>query len=190
MTMARRSMQLSWSLAVAACNGGSAPPQPSAMAEHDAQPVASRAAPDAASVQQKGEQKPPALDADLKQTPDASHQPSAPGGTPSPKPPRRSLPSAAGRSAPSAKTATRCLRPAIASGLSAQSLRAVGIVQQGDVRKALVVEPDSTAHVILVGDCLGKEKAYVKEIGINYVALTIDDAKEPQRFNLMVDPNH
>jgi Tfp pilus assembly protein PilP len=50
-----------------------------------------------------------------------------------------------------------------------QDLKLVGIVSQGTQRKVLLMDPGNYGHIIKRGDCVGKEKAWVKEIGENFI---------------------
>jgi len=57
-------------------------------------------------------------------------------------------------------------------------LKLVGIVSQGTQRKVLMMDPGNYGHIIKRGDCVGKEKAWVKDIGENFICfeLTSDQA--------------
>ncbi len=50
-----------------------------------------------------------------------------------------------------------------------QDLKLVGIVSQGTQRKVLLMDPGNYGHIIKRGDCVGKEKAWVKDIGENFI---------------------
>jgi len=50
-----------------------------------------------------------------------------------------------------------------------QDLKLVGIVSQGTQRKVLMMDPGNYGHIIKRGDCVGKEKAWVKDIGENFI---------------------
>jgi Tfp pilus assembly protein PilP len=52
-------------------------------------------------------------------------------------------------------------------------LKLVGIVAQGTQRKVLLQDPGGIGNIIKRGDCVGKEKAWVKEIGENFVCVEI-----------------
>ena len=56
-----------------------------------------------------------------------------------------------------------------ASNYSYLSLRLVGIVAKGTQRKVLMMDPGNVGHIIKRGDCVGKEKAVVKDIGPGFV---------------------
>lgn len=50
-----------------------------------------------------------------------------------------------------------------------QDLKLVGIVSQATQRKVLMMDPSNYGHIIRRGDCVGKEKAWVKDIGDNFI---------------------
>ncbi len=53
----------------------------------------------------------------------------------------------------------------VASTYSYQDLRLVGIVSRGTQRQVLMMDPSNYGQLIKRGDCVGKEKAVVREIG-------------------------
>ena len=53
----------------------------------------------------------------------------------------------------------------VASNYQYLDLRLVGIVAQGTQRKVLMMDRGNVGHIIRRGDCVGKEKAVVKDIG-------------------------
>ena len=57
----------------------------------------------------------------------------------------------------------------VASSYSFQELKLVGIVSQGTQRKVLMTGPGSTGFIIKRADCVGKEKAIVKDIGTGFI---------------------
>ena len=57
----------------------------------------------------------------------------------------------------------------VASNYSFQELKLVGIVSQGTQRKTLMMGPGNLGYIIHRGDCVGKEKAIVKDIGTGYI---------------------
>ena len=61
----------------------------------------------------------------------------------------------------------------IAPNYSYQELRLVGIVAQGTQRKVLMMAGNK-GQIIKRGDCVGKEKALVKDIGTGYVTFLIN----------------
>jgi len=68
-----------------------------------------------------------------------------------------------------------CTRPDqfVAPNYSYQELKLVGIVQQGTQRKVLMMA-GMKGQIIKRGDCVGKEKALVKDIGTGYVTFLIN----------------
>lgn len=64
-----------------------------------------------------------------------------------------------------------------ASSYSYQSLRIVGIVSQGTQRKALMMG-GNLGYIVKKGDCVGKEKAFVKDIGAGFITFSTDDTME------------
>jgi hypothetical protein len=61
----------------------------------------------------------------------------------------------------------------VAPNYSYQELRLVGIVAQGTQRKVLMMAGNK-GQIIKRGDCVGKEKAVVKDIGTGYVTFLIN----------------
>jgi Tfp pilus assembly protein PilP len=61
---------------------------------------------------------------------------------------------------------------------SYSDLKLVGIVSQGTQRKVLMMDPGNYGHIVKRGDCVGKEKAWVKDIGENFICfeMTADQA--------------
>lgn len=76
-----------------------------------------------------------------------------------------------------------CNRPEqfVASNYSYLDLRLVGIVAKGTQRKVLMMDRGNLGHIIRRGDCVGKEKAVVKDIGTGYVTFVI--APDPEDKN-------
>ena len=76
-----------------------------------------------------------------------------------------------------------CKRPDqfVALNYSYQDLRLVGIVAQGTQRKVLMMDTANYGHIIKRGDCVGKEKAVVKDIGTGYVTFVVDEDPELKR---------
>jgi len=68
-----------------------------------------------------------------------------------------------------------CTRPDqfVAPNYSYQELHLVGIVQQGTQRKVLMMA-GTKGQIIKRGDCVGKEKAVVKDIGTGYITFLIN----------------
>jgi len=75
---------------------------------------------------------------------------------------------------------SRCPRPdqLVATNYGYQDLKLVGIVAQGTQRKVLMMDP-ALGHIIKRGDCVGKEKAWVKDIGENFVCFEISTEGRP-----------
>jgi Tfp pilus assembly protein PilP len=70
---------------------------------------------------------------------------------------------------------SRCPRPdqLIATNYGFQDLKLVGIVAQGTQRKVLMLDSTAYGHIIKRGDCVGKEKAWVKDIGENFICFEV-----------------
>ena len=69
----------------------------------------------------------------------------------------------------------QCTRPEqmVASNYSYTDLRLVGIVAQGTQRKVLMMDSGNLGHIIKRGDCVGREKALVKDIGTGYITFQV-----------------
>ena len=63
----------------------------------------------------------------------------------------------------------------VASSYNYQALKLVGIVAQGTQRKVLVMG-GNLGYIVKKGDCVGKEKAVVKEIGAQFVTFQVEAA--------------
>lgn len=70
----------------------------------------------------------------------------------------------------------KCLREdqMVASNYSYTDLRLVGIVAQGTQRKVLMMDSGNLGHIIKRGDCVGREKAVVKDIGTGYITFQVE----------------
>ncbi len=70
-----------------------------------------------------------------------------------------------------------------AASYSVQDLALVGIVAQGTQRKVLLLDNTNYGYIVHKGDCVGREKAFVKEIGANFVTFQVspDPANPSQR---------
>ncbi|MGE0550560.1 MAG: hypothetical protein AB7O24_03140 [Kofleriaceae bacterium] len=70
----------------------------------------------------------------------------------------------------------RCLRDdqLVATNYSYSDLKLVGIVAQGTQRKVLMMDNGNFGHIIKRGDCVGKEKAIVKDIGNGYMTFLLE----------------
>lgn len=66
---------------------------------------------------------------------------------------------------------SKCVRPEQirVTNYGYQDLKLVGIVSQGTQRKVLLMDPQNYGHIIKRGDCVGREKAWVKDIGENFI---------------------
>ncbi|HTN27103.1 MAG TPA: pilus assembly protein PilP [Burkholderiales bacterium] len=71
----------------------------------------------------------------------------------------------------------------IAGNYSYLNLRLVGIVAQGTQRKVLMMDPGNMGHIIRRGDCVGKEKAVVKDIGQGFVTFVVHPDPEDKTPN-------
>lgn len=71
--------------------------------------------------------------------------------------------------------ASRCTREEqlVAQGYSYQDLKLVGIVTQGLQRKVLMLDSTNLGHIIKRGDCVGRERAVVKEIGKEFITFEL-----------------
>jgi Tfp pilus assembly protein PilP len=72
----------------------------------------------------------------------------------------------------------------VATNSSYEDMKLVGIVAQGTQRKALMMDSGNLGHIVKRNDCVGKEKALVKDIGTNIVTFEIapqgdDKVKRP-----------
>jgi len=82
-----------------------------------------------------------------------------------------------------------CNRPEqfVASNYSYLDLRLVGIVAQGTQRKVLMMDRGNLGHIIRRGDCVGKEKAVVKDIGTGYVTFVVQPDPEDKNPNKVAE---
>lgn len=82
----------------------------------------------------------------------------------------------------------------VASNYSLRDMKLVGIVARGPTRRyALFQDTANVGHKVLVGDCLGSEKARVKQIGDRTITLEIaSDAptvREPEERSIELYPD-
>jgi hypothetical protein len=79
----------------------------------------------------------------------------------------------------------KCPRPdqLVASTYSYAELKLVGIVSQGTQRKALMMG-GPLGHIIKRGDCVGKEKVLVKDIGTGYITFQL----ETDEYSVQLNP--
>ena len=85
----------------------------------------------------------------------------------------------------------------VAQSYSYQDLKLVGIVTQGTQRKVLMLDSTNLGHIIKRGDCVGKEKAVVKEIGKEYITFELHQElpgpgpggrREPEQRSMQLYP--
>lgn len=83
----------------------------------------------------------------------------------------------------------------VAQNYSYQDLKLVGIVTQGTQRKVLMIDSTNLGHIIKRGDCVGKEKAVVKEIGKEFITFELHQdvggsgpKREPEQRSLQLYP--
>jgi hypothetical protein len=87
----------------------------------------------------------------------------------------------------------KCLREdqMVATSYSYADLRLVGIVAQGTQRKVLMMG-GPLGYIIKRGDCVGKEKAVVKDIGTGYITFQVDpdqsSARTPEEYSVQLNP--
>jgi len=69
----------------------------------------------------------------------------------------------------------KCTRPEqfVAPNYSYTELRLVGIVAERTQRKVLMMDRGNLGHIIKKGDCVGREKALVKDIGAGYITFQV-----------------
>ena len=84
----------------------------------------------------------------------------------------------------------------VATNYSYTDLRLVGIVAQGTQRKVLMMDAGNLGHIIKRGDCVGREKAVVKDIGTGYITFALDPddqatgpAKAGEERSIQLYPN-
>lgn len=68
-----------------------------------------------------------------------------------------------------------CTKPEqfVATTFSYADLKLVGIVTQGAQRRALMMDPGNMGQTIKKGDCVGREKALVKDIGDGFITFAV-----------------
>lgn len=80
----------------------------------------------------------------------------------------------------------------VATNYSYQDLKLVGIVAEATQRKVLMMDTANLGHIVRRGDCVGKEKAVVRDIGTGYVTFVVDedaDLKRPaQETSMQLHP--
>jgi len=81
----------------------------------------------------------------------------------------------------------------VASSYSYSDLKLVGIVAQGTQRKVLMVN-GREGWIIKRGDCVGKEKAVVKDIGDGHITFLVDadtaaaNQRPPEEYSVQLNP--
>jgi hypothetical protein len=89
----------------------------------------------------------------------------------------------------------KCVREdqMVATTNSYTELKLVGIVAQGTQRKVLMVN-GREGWIIKRGDCVGKEKAVVKDIGTGYITFLVDadtaaaNQRPPEEYSVQLNP--
>lgn len=89
------------------------------------------------------------------------------------------------------ETTQKCSRPDqfVWGSRNYQALKLIGIVSQGTQRKALLAD-SFEGKVVKKGDCVGREKAFVKDIGAGYITFTVEaiGKADPSEFSLQLYP--
>jgi hypothetical protein len=90
----------------------------------------------------------------------------------------------------------RCLRTDqfIASNYSYTDLRLVGIIAEKTQKRVLMMDSGNLGHIIRKGDCVGREKALVKDIGAGYITFQVEpddvnQARQVQEHSVQLYPN-
>jgi Tfp pilus assembly protein PilP len=104
-------------------------------------------------------------------------------------------PPSASSKTPGPTPTERCVRPdqIVATSYSYADLKLVGIVAQGTLRKALMMG-GPLGYIIKRGDCVGKEKALVKDIGTGYITFVLDpnasaaSQRAPEELSVQLNP--
>jgi Tfp pilus assembly protein PilP len=69
----------------------------------------------------------------------------------------------------------------VASNYSYADLHLIGIVSERTMRKVMMVDTTGRGYIIKRGDCVGKEKAVVKDIGAGYITFVIEEDPDNKR---------
>jgi Tfp pilus assembly protein PilP len=79
----------------------------------------------------------------------------------------------------------------VATSYNYQSLKLIGIVSQGTQRKVLLSD-GRLGHIVKKGDCVGKEKAVVKDIGAGYVTFAVEaqGKTDPAEYSMTLFPTN
>jgi hypothetical protein len=91
----------------------------------------------------------------------------------------------------------RCLRADqfVASNYSYTDLRLVGIIAEKTQRRVLMMDSGNLGHIIKKGDCVGREKALVKDIGAGYITFQVEpddmgtQARQVEEHSVQLYPN-
>ena len=88
---------------------------------------------------------------------------------------RQAIPTTTTDTALSMDITKKCTREDqfVATSYSYQDLRLVGIVAERTQRKVLMMDRGNLGHIIKKGDCVGREKALVKDIGAGFVTFQV-----------------
>ncbi|MDQ3340400.1 MAG: hypothetical protein M4D80_35020 [Myxococcota bacterium] len=78
----------------------------------------------------------------------------------------------------------------VATSANYQALKIIGIVSQGTQRKVLLSD-GRVGHIVKRGDCVGKEKAVVKDIGAGYITFAVEAAgkSDPIEVSMQLYPS-
>jgi hypothetical protein len=83
----------------------------------------------------------------------------------------------------------------VAQNYSYQDLKLAAIVTQGTQRKVLMLDSTNLGHIIKRGDCVGKERAVVKEIGNEFITFEVQQdvvgagpRREPEQRSVQLYP--
>jgi Tfp pilus assembly protein PilP len=69
----------------------------------------------------------------------------------------------------------------VATNYSYQDLKLVGVVSERTMRKVMMIDSAGIGHIIKRGDCVGKEKAVVKDIGAGYITFVVEEDPDNKR---------
>ncbi len=91
----------------------------------------------------------------------------------------------------------KCLREDqfVASNYSYTDLRLVGIIAEKTQRRVLMMDSGNLGHIIKKGDCVGREKALVKDIGAGYITFQVEpdvagtQARQIEEHSVQLYPN-
>lgn len=90
----------------------------------------------------------------------------------------------------------KCLRADqfVASNYSYTDLRLVGIIAEKTQRRVLMMDSGNLGHIIRKGDCVGREKALVKDIGAGFITFQVEpddmsQARQVEEHSVQLYPN-